>query len=571
MHFLSLCHLLILLHFTTEKKFRPYGKIDGIDINANGFAFVQFAKVEDAKRACNAENGSSLKGRKLEVRMFDKSGGPNKNKGKFGPRDRERDRSPFERNRGNNIEPFMSGAFHPHQGPPPNMNLPPHHQAPIPPPHPFTSGHQMQPGAYGPGIGITGPGHHQQNTSMANLPPQAPPPPPQVAPGSVPVNDIEIIVINKDQWAYAEMVERRLRSETDIKLIDILFLHSPQLIQMTLSDLFERRTLYALVVSPENESHKSVTVHMLHNQMEYRNVPLEKAIGMIADDFRKYNQYGGDMRSANNVVQGGAPSGVPQFDRSLDHNRGHSLSDRLGPPPNSVVTRNGSNVQMNSVGTPGGPFGSNANAVPNQIEKRLPDEISYLLQTTISEGGVQFLSLQQIDTVIDYFTRERDRLTSRPNLVGLDGSSLNQPGQGPGGANSGQVSQSSQANSVVGGGNNETSAAASLFENPQVKEALKSLLSIGALGSQHQSNPQQQQQQQQVSAMSAGNIPPPNHAYQSSDSVSPLKSNGDRYGSSSYGPAAAAQGMMRRPPGSEPPMSQLGSRLGGYGAPGGRF
>lgn len=40
--------------------------------------------------------------------------------------------------------------------------------------------------------------------------------------------------------AFAEMVERKIRQETGIKFIDILFLHSPQHISMTLNDLFER-------------------------------------------------------------------------------------------------------------------------------------------------------------------------------------------------------------------------------------------------------------------------------------------------------------------------------------------
>lgn len=209
-------------------------------------------------------------------------------------------------------------------------------------------------------------------------------------------------------------------------------------------------------------------------------MPLDKVIGMIANDFRKLTQ--GDMQSSNNVQ-----SGPVQFERrhnALEHNRAGA----------GVMTRNGSNVQMNSVSagaTSGsGPF-VNSNVLPNRMEKRLTDEIAYLLQTTISEGGVQFLSLQQIDTVIEYFTRERDRLTSRPSLVGIDGSSGQAIQQsGPNVISQSQSSQSQSSNSIVG---NNDSSAASLFENPQVKEAIKSLLSIGALGSQQQ---QQQSNQQ---------------------------------------------------------------------------
>lgn len=50
---------------------------------------------------------------------------------------------------------------------------------------------------------------------------------------------------------------------------------------------------------------------------------------------------------------------------------------------------------------------------PSPQDKRLPEEVAYVLRTTLTEGGVQFLSLQQIDTVIEYFSRERERMTSQ--------------------------------------------------------------------------------------------------------------------------------------------------------------
>ena len=48
-----------------ENKFKRYGKIIGIDINSNGFGFIQFDQVEDAKRAVQNEVGTMLKGRKI--------------------------------------------------------------------------------------------------------------------------------------------------------------------------------------------------------------------------------------------------------------------------------------------------------------------------------------------------------------------------------------------------------------------------------------------------------------------------------------------------------------------------
>jgi RNA-binding protein len=54
-----------LLFQLLEQKFSVYGRITGIDINPNGFSFVQFAHLEDAFRAVNGENGTLLKQRKL--------------------------------------------------------------------------------------------------------------------------------------------------------------------------------------------------------------------------------------------------------------------------------------------------------------------------------------------------------------------------------------------------------------------------------------------------------------------------------------------------------------------------
>lgn len=56
---------LVLLHVGTEQIFRKYGEILGIDVNPNGFAFVQFNTVEEAKRACQVENGTMLHGKKI--------------------------------------------------------------------------------------------------------------------------------------------------------------------------------------------------------------------------------------------------------------------------------------------------------------------------------------------------------------------------------------------------------------------------------------------------------------------------------------------------------------------------
>lgn len=118
---------------------------------------------------------------------------------------------------------------------------------------------------------------------------------------------------------------------------------------------------------------------------------------------------------------------------------------------------------------------------------------------------MQFLSLAQIDTIIEFFTRERDRLTAnqRPNI------SLNSYGMGQtqqqqqalasaaGGATAGSaggylssgpsaLAQSLGSDSLIGGGGVAGKNINDLVNNPQVKQALNSLLNLGAIGSNQQ-------------------------------------------------------------------------------------
>ena len=248
-------------------KFSRYGNLTGIDVHNNGFAFIQFDSVEDAKEACEGETGTMLHNRRVEVRMFDKKsknagagGGGGMGAGAGGGNRGQafRDRSPLRggmrghginSNHGNSgmhlssgnshlngPEPFISG-FHPQQQQQQQLqqqsnfsSVPPPHLA-ICPPAP---------------VGYPGPGGlHPQQQQQQQLPPQlgnslAAGGAGVAAGGEEQANEIEIIVINKDQWCYAEMIEQKIRQETGIRLIDILFLHAPQHIAMTLNDLFER-------------------------------------------------------------------------------------------------------------------------------------------------------------------------------------------------------------------------------------------------------------------------------------------------------------------------------------------
>lgn len=48
-----------------ETMFQVYGKILGVSIHDRGFGFVQFEREEEAKKSCESENGSLLKGNRL--------------------------------------------------------------------------------------------------------------------------------------------------------------------------------------------------------------------------------------------------------------------------------------------------------------------------------------------------------------------------------------------------------------------------------------------------------------------------------------------------------------------------
>lgn len=57
---------------------------------------------------------------------------------------------------------------------------------------------------------------------------------------------------------------------------------------LQLSNIASRGCLYAILVTDQHEEHNSITVNILYGQpAEHRNMPLEDAIKLIADDFRR--------------------------------------------------------------------------------------------------------------------------------------------------------------------------------------------------------------------------------------------------------------------------------------------
>lgn len=189
-------------------------------------------------------------------------------------------------------------------------------------------------------------------------------------------------------------------------------------------------------------------------------------MGILSEDFRRVR----DIPPPSGSLGGGGGGG-PAFSRDPDFPPSVLGSRDLGPSRNGATASSGGYGSSSSVHQHPGPYGDGQ----KNCSTRLPEEIAYLLRTTLNEGGVQFLSITQIDSVIAYFSRERERLTG------------------------GATSRSSAVTAGVGGGHSLSSGGVggtaggqapssvnSILENPQVKQALNSLLNIGVIGGGNQ-------------------------------------------------------------------------------------
>lgn len=279
-------------------------------------------------------------------------------------------------------------------------------------------------------------------------------------------NDLEIIVVENEQRAYSEMIESRLRAQTTLPSIDMLILHNPASLTLTLNDLFERRTLYAVVIFRVNEQHNSLILHILHNQTEHRNIPIEDAIDLINKDYSSFSAAHGlpppVLRTSNSSYPNG-PTAANKNDKYRE-NVASSYS------ANSNTRPDVSGIQQSSIphSYPNDSATANSGNYRQEIRSysgdsrsdlsRLSGEITYLLRAVLQDGGAHLLTVQQIDSLIDYFSAEKESLLKRTNQISRPlGSSLIK---------------------------SDLSAQPEAFlENfPQVKAALSSLLQLSAAG-----------------------------------------------------------------------------------------
>lgn len=84
--------------------------------------------------------------------------------------------------------------------------------------------------------------------------------------------------------AYAEAIEDRLKRSGLI--VDLLFPNEDVPIGKVLANIMSRGCLFAILVTHENEQHRSITVNVLFGQQsEHRNMPVDDAIEFIQATF----------------------------------------------------------------------------------------------------------------------------------------------------------------------------------------------------------------------------------------------------------------------------------------------
>ncbi|GAB0088549.1 uncharacterized protein DMENIID0001_030050 [Sergentomyia squamirostris] len=112
-------------------------------------------------------------------------------------------------------------------------------------------------------------------------------------------NDCEIIVVSKALTAYAEAIEAHLKRLG--LAVDLLYPNDDVPIGKVLGNISSRGCLYAVLVTPQNEEHRSITVNILYGQpAEHRNMPVEDAIKFIAENFREKIQR--EIMNANSAA-----------------------------------------------------------------------------------------------------------------------------------------------------------------------------------------------------------------------------------------------------------------------------
>ncbi|CAK1544985.1 unnamed protein product [Leptosia nina] len=165
-------------------------------------------------------------------------------------------------------------------------------------------------------------------------------------------NDCEIIVVSKILTEYAEYIEGRLKRLGIV--VDLLFPMEDVPIGKVLGNIASRGCLYAILVMPQNQEHRSLTLTILHGlPQEHRNMPLEDALQLISRNFQEVQRGGPSGREAVYALLGQLADGrtltVMQYDKVLEYlqeKRAQQVKIELGEPITPAGTTNKTQVDL---------------------------------------------------------------------------------------------------------------------------------------------------------------------------------------------------------------------------------
>ncbi|XP_069608297.1 nuclear receptor coactivator 5 isoform X2 [Ranitomeya imitator] len=99
--------------------------------------------------------------------------------------------------------------------------------------------------------------------------------------------ECSVVVANKQSKEYAESVGRKVRDLG--MLVDLIFLNTDVSLSQVLEDVTRGGTPFAIVISPQHQTHHSCTVNILFGTpQEHRNMPLADAMVLVARSYERY-------------------------------------------------------------------------------------------------------------------------------------------------------------------------------------------------------------------------------------------------------------------------------------------
>ncbi|KAI5619570.1 nuclear receptor coactivator 5 isoform X1 [Silurus asotus] len=298
-----------------EELFRPYGKIQALSL-FRGYGFVQFEKPEDAEAAKAGHNGRLYRGYKLDVNMAaerrqkPRSSPPRRPAGYGESREpRPRSRSPMHSRNSRESRDGRDTREHsrePRSGPPRDHDeryrgSDARDKDSRDAPHRNDSYDRFYRGEYEPYRKKDDPytERYRENWSARREPEEERMRPEERRRNELyhqyyeelqrrydaerPV-DCSVIVVNKQQKEYAEMVGRKVRDQGMV--VDLIFLNTEVSLTQALEDVSRARTPFAIIITQQHEVHRSCTVNILFGTpQEHRNMPMQDALVLVAHNY----------------------------------------------------------------------------------------------------------------------------------------------------------------------------------------------------------------------------------------------------------------------------------------------